>query len=124
MRIFVVCFGSRSLCPGARLQERIICLHGPVTEQTSSLVTAQLLFLESEDPEKPINMYINRSEHASCVPAALGYQRDLECLRSCAVTPNQANDDELCLDPWHTLRSAQRNARTAACVSELTNLLL
>lgn len=41
-------------------QERIICLHGPITEQMSSLVTAQLLFLESEDPEKPVNMYINR----------------------------------------------------------------
>lgn len=42
------------------VQERIICLHGPITEQMSSLVTAQLLFLESEDPERPINMYINR----------------------------------------------------------------
>lgn len=36
-------------------------MHGPVTEQMSSLVTAQLLYLESEDPQKPINMYINRS---------------------------------------------------------------
>lgn len=35
-------------------------MHGPITEQMSSLVTAQLLFLESEDPERPINMYINR----------------------------------------------------------------
>lgn len=53
---------SLSVCVGARIQERIICLHGPVTEQMSSLVTAQLLFLESEDPQKPINMYINRLE--------------------------------------------------------------
>lgn len=43
-----------------RCQERIICMHGPITEQMASLVTAQLLFLESEDPGRPINMYINR----------------------------------------------------------------
>lgn len=41
------------------LRERIICVHGPVSEELSSLVTAQLLFLESEDPEKPLYMYIN-----------------------------------------------------------------
>jgi hypothetical protein len=29
-------------------------------QQMSSLVTSQLLFLEAEDPDKPINMYINR----------------------------------------------------------------
>lgn len=41
------------------LKERIICLHGPVNDHMSSLITAQLLFLESEDPEKDIHMYIN-----------------------------------------------------------------
>ncbi|CAN0066978.1 unnamed protein product, partial [Choristocarpus tenellus] len=41
------------------LRERIIYLHGTITEHLSSLVTAQLLYLESEDPERPINMYIN-----------------------------------------------------------------
>eukprot|EP01084_Bolivina_argentea_P263219 445411_1 len=41
------------------LKERVICLHGAVNEQVSSLVTAQLLFLESEDPSSPISMYIN-----------------------------------------------------------------
>ena len=41
------------------LKERIICVHGPVTEGMSSVVTAQLLFLEAEDPEAPISMYIN-----------------------------------------------------------------
>ncbi|CAM9697161.1 unnamed protein product [Sphacelaria rigidula] len=35
-------------------------MHGPITEQMASLVTAQLLFLESEDPDRPINMYISR----------------------------------------------------------------
>ena len=41
------------------LKERIVCLHGPVTDPLASVVTAQLLFLEADDPEKPINLYIN-----------------------------------------------------------------
>ena len=38
------------------LRERIICAHGPVTEEMASLVTAQLLFLEAEAPDKPLYM--------------------------------------------------------------------
>lgn len=41
------------------LRERIICVHGAVTDAMASVVTAQLLFLESEAPEKPVYMYIN-----------------------------------------------------------------
>lgn len=41
------------------LRERIICVHGEVTDGMASLVTAQLLFLEAEAPEKPVYMYIN-----------------------------------------------------------------
>lgn len=41
------------------LRERIICVHGAVTDAMSSVVTAQLLFLESEAPEKPVYIYIN-----------------------------------------------------------------
>ncbi|XP_042895893.1 ATP-dependent Clp protease proteolytic subunit [Parasteatoda tepidariorum] len=41
------------------LKERIICLMGPVTDEMSSLVVAQLLFLQSESSKKPIHMYIN-----------------------------------------------------------------
>ena len=41
------------------LRERIICAHGPVTEEMASLVTAQLLFLEADAPDKPLYMYIN-----------------------------------------------------------------
>lgn len=41
------------------LKERIIFLTGPVEDGMSSLVTAQLLFLESENPKKEIAMYIN-----------------------------------------------------------------
>lgn len=41
------------------LRERIICLHGPINDTLSSIVTSQLLFLESEDPGRPLFMYIN-----------------------------------------------------------------
>ncbi len=41
------------------LKERIIFLVGPVTDQSANLVVAQLLFLESENPEKDISLYIN-----------------------------------------------------------------
>jgi ATP-dependent clp protease, proteolytic subunit clpP len=41
------------------LKERIIFLVGPVTDQTANLVVAQLLFLESENPDKDIYFYIN-----------------------------------------------------------------
>ncbi|XP_066601022.1 ATP-dependent Clp protease proteolytic subunit [Prorops nasuta] len=41
------------------LKERIICLMGPITDDVSSLVVAQLLFLQSESSKKPIHMYIN-----------------------------------------------------------------
>ena len=41
------------------LRERIIFLVGPVTDQTANLVVAQMLFLESENPDKDIHLYIN-----------------------------------------------------------------
>ena len=41
------------------LRERIIFLVGPVTDQSASVVVAQLLFLESENPDKDIHFYLN-----------------------------------------------------------------
>ena len=41
------------------LKERVIFLVGEVTEQSANLIVAQLLFLESEDPNKDISLYIN-----------------------------------------------------------------
>lgn len=41
------------------LKDRIIFLEGEVTDQSAALVKAQLLFLESQDPEKDIYLYIN-----------------------------------------------------------------
>ncbi|MDE1990589.1 MAG: ATP-dependent Clp endopeptidase proteolytic subunit ClpP [Betaproteobacteria bacterium] len=41
------------------LKERVIFLVGPVTEESANLVVAQMLFLESENPDKDISLYIN-----------------------------------------------------------------
>ena len=52
--------GERSYDIFSRLlKERIIFLSGEVTDETAALVVAQLLFLESEDPGKDINLYID-----------------------------------------------------------------
>lgn len=41
------------------LKEHIIIINGPINDASASLVVAQLLFLESENPSRPISMYIN-----------------------------------------------------------------
>lgn len=52
--------GERSFDIYSRLlKERIIFLSGPINDAVSSLIVAQLLFLESEDPKKDIYLYIN-----------------------------------------------------------------
>ncbi|MBS1155512.1 MAG: ATP-dependent Clp protease proteolytic subunit [Proteobacteria bacterium] len=52
--------GERSYDIYSRLlKERVIFLVGPVNDQTANLVVAQLLFLESENPDKDISLYIN-----------------------------------------------------------------
>ena len=52
--------GERSYDIYSRLlRERVIFLVGGVNDQTANLVVAQLLFLESENPDKDISLYIN-----------------------------------------------------------------
>ena len=52
--------GERSYDIFSRLlRERVIFMVGPVNDQTANLVVAQLLFLESENPDKDISLYIN-----------------------------------------------------------------
>ncbi len=52
------------------LKERIVFVVGPINDSVASLVTAQLLFLESEDPKKEISLYINSP--GGLVTAGLG----------------------------------------------------
>src|SRR5260370_5863037 len=52
--------GERSYDIYSRLlKDRIVFLGGQVTDDLANLITAQLLFLESEDPDREVNMYIN-----------------------------------------------------------------
>ncbi len=52
--------GERSYDIFSRLlKDRIIILGSPITDEIANLITAQLLFLESEDPERDIHFYIN-----------------------------------------------------------------
>lgn len=52
--------GERSYDIYSRLlKERIICLMGPIQDQLTSVVVAQLLFLQSQSCQKPIHLYIN-----------------------------------------------------------------
>lgn len=53
-------YGERAFDIYSRLlKERIVFLAGPIEDYTANLVIAQLLFLESEDPKKDIQLYIN-----------------------------------------------------------------
>lgn len=52
--------GERSYDIYSRLlKDRIVFLDGPINDVTADLVVAQMLFLESQDPEKDINLYVN-----------------------------------------------------------------
>ena len=61
------------------LKERIAFLVGPVNDNVASLVTAQLLFLESEDPKKDISLYINSP--GGLVTAGLGIYDTMQYIK-------------------------------------------
>jgi len=61
------------------LKERIIFLVGPVNDNVSSLVTAQLLYLESENPKKEVSFYINSP--GGLVTAGLGIYDTMQYIK-------------------------------------------
>ena len=66
------------------LKERIIFLVGPVNDQTATLVTAQLLFLESENSKKAISFYINSP--GGLVTAGLGIYDTMQYIKPAVET--------------------------------------
>jgi ATP-dependent Clp protease protease subunit len=66
------------------LKERIIFLVGPINDNVASLITAQLLFLESEDPKKEINLYINSP--GGLVTAGLGIYDTMQYIKPDVTT--------------------------------------
>ena len=61
------------------LKERIIFIVGPINDPVASLVTAQMLFLESENPKKDIYMYINSP--GGLVTAGLGIYDTMQYIK-------------------------------------------
>jgi len=61
------------------LKERIVFVVGPINDNVASLVTAQLLFLESEDPKKEISLYINSP--GGLVTAGLGIYDTIQYIK-------------------------------------------
>ena len=66
------------------LKERIIFLVGPVNDNVSSLITAQLLFLESENPKKEISFYINSP--GGLVTSGLGIYDTMQYIKPAVST--------------------------------------
>src|SRR6218665_970319 len=77
--------GERSYDIYSRLlKERIIFLTGPVEDHMATLVCAQLLFLESENPKKEISLYINSP--GGVVTAGLSIYDTMQFIRPAVAT--------------------------------------
>jgi len=66
------------------LRERIIFLGTPIDDQIANLIIAQLLYLEREDPEKDVNMYIHSP--GGVVPAGLAIYDTMQLVRPDVAT--------------------------------------
>ncbi len=66
------------------LKERIVFVHGPIDDGVASLVIAQLLFLEREDADKDIDMYINSP--GGSVTAGLGIYDTMQMIKPDVAT--------------------------------------
>ncbi|KAB1993995.1 hypothetical protein E1A91_D13G071500v1 [Gossypium mustelinum] len=69
------------------LKERIVCINGSINDDTAHVVVAQLLFLESENPSKPIHMYLNSP--GGQVTAAAGAKGERRSLPNATVMIHQ-----------------------------------
>src|SRR3954468_9632455 len=70
------------------LKERVVFLVGPVTEVTANLIVAQLLFLESENPDKDIFFYINSP--GGSVSAGMAIYDTMQFVKPDGLTPRVA----------------------------------
>ena len=61
------------------LKDRIIILNGPIDEQSASIIVMQMLYLESENSQKPIHIYINSP--GGCVYSCFSIIDTMRCLR-------------------------------------------
>jgi ATP-dependent Clp protease protease subunit len=105
--------GERSYDIYSRLlKDRIIFLGTPIDDQVANLVIAQLLFLESEDPDKEVNLYINSP--GGSVSAGLGIydaMQHIKCPVNTTVVGLAASMGALLLAAGTGKRYALPNAR-------------
>ena len=66
------------------LKDRIVFISGEITDQLASLAVAQLLFLEKEDPDKDVDLYINSP--GGSVTAALGIYDTMQFIKPAVAT--------------------------------------
>lgn len=86
------------------LQERIVFLNGPIDDTVSNSVKAQLLYLESEAAEKPINLYIDTP--GGSVNAGLSVYDTMTVSDFCCLEmPNRTIWRPECLQREHLLMS-------------------
>src|SRR5512136_2530285 len=95
------------------LKERIVFITGPIEDHVASLVTAQLLFLEADNPKKEISMYINSP--GGVVTSGLAIYDTMQFVRpavSTLCTGQAASMGSLLLTSGHKgMRFALPNAR-------------
>ncbi|PKA47465.1 ATP-dependent Clp protease proteolytic subunit 2, mitochondrial [Apostasia shenzhenica] len=66
------------------LKERIVCINGAISDDIASVVVAQLLFLESENPSKPVHLYINSP--GGVITSGLAIYDTIQYIRSPVTT--------------------------------------
>ena len=94
--------GERSYDIYSRLlKERIIFVSGPIEDAMATLITAQLLFLEAENPKKEISMYINSP--GGLVTAGLAIYDTMQYIRPGVAT--------LCIGQAASAASTTRSRR-------------
>jgi ATP-dependent Clp protease protease subunit len=62
------------------LRDRIVFLDGEINDQTADMIVAQLLFLDSQDPEKDISVYVNSP--GGSVTAGLAIYDTIQCIKA------------------------------------------
>ena len=88
------------------LRERIVFLTGPVEDNMASLVVAQLLFLEAENPKKEISLYINSP--GGVVTSGLAIYDTMQFIRPPVTT--------LCVGQAASMEIGRASCRERVCV--------
>jgi len=71
------------------LRDNIIFIGTPIDDNVANLVTAQLLFLEAEDPDKDVSLYINSPGGVVTAPICIGQAASIAALLLAAGTPGK-----------------------------------